>query len=325
MFKKHKHLTQDERWHIFMLNGSGNSLRSIARSLNRDPSVISRELKRNSIGSSYQPMKAHAQYCERKVNAASVPKVMTLELQAIIRSKLELLWSPVQISGRLKSDNIASVSHESIYKMVWKAKKNGDELYKFLRHSGKKYNKRSGKNSGRGLIPNRVDIELRDKIVEEKSRIGDWEADTVIGSNHKGAIVTLVDRMSKFSLFTLVPDKTKESVTPAIEKSLQGMKQNVQTITFDNGKEFAGHQELSRSLETLCFFAKPYHSWERGLNEHTNGLLRQFVPKKSDFEQLSQEDIDFVQNSLNNRPRKVLNYKTPAEIFFKHGSVAFAA
>ena len=231
----------------------------------------------------------------------------------------------MQISGRLKADNIASVSHESIYKMVWKAKKNGDELYKFLRHSGKKYNKRSGKNSGRGLIPNRVDIELRDKIVEEKSRIGDWEADTVIGANHKGAIVTLVDRMSKFSLFTLVPDKTKESVTQAIEKSLQGMKQNVQTITFDNGKEFAGHQELSRSLETLCFFAKPYHSWERGLNEHTNGLLRQFVPKKSDFGQLSQEDIDFVQNSLNNRPRKVLNYKTPAEIFFKHGSVAFAA
>jgi IS30 family transposase len=325
MFKKRKHLTQDERWHIFMLNGSGNSLRSIARSLNRDPSVISRELKRNSIDSSYRPMKAHTQYCERKVNAASVPKVMTLELQAIIRSKLELLWSPVQISGRLKADNIASVSHESIYKMVWKAKKNGDELYKFLRHSGKKYNKRSGKNSGRGLIPNRVDIELRDKIVEEKSRIGDWEADTVIGANHKGAIVTLVDRMSKFSLFTLVPDKTKESVTQAIEKSLQGMKQNVQTITFDNGKEFAGHQELSRSLETLCFFAKPYHSWERGLNEHTNGLLRQFVPKKSDFGQLSQEDIDFVQNSQNNRPRKVLNYKTPAEIFFKHGSVAFAA
>jgi transposase, IS30 family len=325
MFKKRKHLTQDERWHIFMLNGSGNSLRSIARSLNRDPSVISRELKRNSIGSSYRPMKAHAQYCERKVNAASVPKVMTLELQAIIRSKLELLWSPVQISGRLKADNIASVSHESIYKMVWKAKKNGDELYKFLRHSGKKYNKRSGKDSGRGLIPNRVDIELRDKIVEEKSRIGDWEADTVIGANHKGSIVTLVDRMSKFSLFTLVPNKTKESVTQAIEKSLQGMKQNVQTITFDNGKEFAGHQELSRSLETLCFFAKPYHSWERGLNEHTNGLLRQFVPKKSDFGQLSQEDIDFVQNSLNNRPRKVLNYKTPAEIFFKHGSVAFAA
>jgi IS30 family transposase len=325
MFKKHKHLTQDERWHIFMLKGNGISLRSIARSLDRDPSVISRELKRNSNDCYYRPTKAHNQYLQRRLDAASKARSITIEIQEIIRSKLKLFWSPEQISGRLKTDGIASVSHESIYKMVWKAKKNGDELYKFLRHSGKKYNKRSGKNSGRGLIPNRVDIELRDKIVEEKSRIGDWEGDTVIGANHKGAIVTLVDRMSKFSLFTLVPDKTKESVTQAIEKSLKGMKQNVQTITFDNGKEFAGHQDISISLNALCFFAKPYHSWERGLNEHTNGLLRQFVPKKSDFSQFSQEDIDFAQNSLNNRPRKVLNYQTPAEIFFKHGSVAFAA
>ena len=325
MFKKHKHLTQDERWHIFMLKGNGISLRSIARSLDRDPSVISRELKRNSNDCHYRPMKAHNQYLQRRLDAASKARSITIEIQEIIRSKLKLFWSPEQISGRLKTDGIASVSHESIYKMVWKAKKKGDELYKFLRHSGKKYNKRSGKNSGRGLIPNRVDIELRDKIVEEKSRIGDWEGDTVIGANHKGAIVTLVDRMSKFSLFTLVPDKTKESVTQAIEKSLKGMKQNVHTITFDNGKEFAGHQGISISLNALCFFAKPYHSWERGLNEHTNGLLRQFVPKKSDFSQFSQEDIDFAQNSLNNRPRKVLNYQTPAEIFFKHGSVAFAA
>jgi IS30 family transposase len=325
MFKKHKHLTQDERWHIFMLKGNGISLRSIARSLDRDPSVISRELKRNSNDCHYRPMKAHKQYLQRRLDAASKARSITIEIQEIIRSKLKLFWSPEQISGRLKTDGIASVSHESIYKMVWKAKKNGDELYKFLRHSGKKYNKRSGKNSGRGLIPNRIDIELRDKIVEEKSRIGDWEGDTVIVANHKGAIVTLVDRMSKFSLFTLVPNKTKESVTQAIEESLKGIKQNVHTITFDNGKEFAGHQDISKSLNALCFFAKPYHSWERGLNEHTNGLLRQFVPKKSDFSQFSQEDIDFAQNSLNNRPRKVLNYQTPAEIFFKHGSVAFAA
>ena len=199
------------------------------------------------------------------------------------------------------------MSHESIYKMVWKAKKNGDELYKFLRHTGKKYNKRSGKNSGRGLIPNRVDIDLRHKIVEEKARIGDWEGDTVIGANHNGAIVTLVHRMSKSSLFTLVPDKTKKSVTQAINRSLIPMKQNVQTITFDNGKEFAGHQELSKSLDALCFSDKHYHSWERGLNEHTNRLLRQFFPKKSNLTQLSQADVDFVQNSLNNRPRKVLN------------------
>ncbi len=325
MLIKHKHLTQDERWHIFMLKGSGKSLRSIARSLKRDPSVISREIRRNSTNNNYRPTRAQKQYMQRKVDASSAPRVMKSELQEIIQSKLKLLWSPEQISGRLKADSIASISHESIYKMIWQDKHSGGELYKYLRHSGKKYNKRSGKNSGRGFITNRIDIDLRDRIVEDKSRIGDWEADTVIGANHKKAIVTLVDRMSKLSLFTLVPDKTKESVTKAIEKSLKDMKRNVLTITFDNGKEFAGHQEIASILEAKCFFAKPYHSWERGLNEHTNGLLRQFVPKKSDFSQITQVDIDIAQNALNNRPRKVLNYKTPAEVFFEHGGVAFAA
>ena len=325
MLKKHKHLTQEERWHIYMLKGSGNSVRNIAKNLNRDPSVISREIKRNSINQSYRPTKAHKQYIQRRVNAASRSRVLTSELQIIIESKLRLLWSPEQISGRLKADGVAYVSYETIYKMIWKDKQNGGDLYRCLRHGGKKYNKRSGKNSGRGLIPNRVDIELRDQIVEDKSRIGDLEADTVIGANHKGAIVTLVDRMSKFSLFTLVPNKTKESVTKAIENSLRAFKKSILTITFDNGKEFAGHQDIASTLEVKCFFARPYHSWERGLNEHTNGLLRQYIPKKSNFEQLTQTDIDIVQNALNNRPRKVLNYRTPAEVFFEHTSVAFAA
>jgi IS30 family transposase len=325
MLKKHKHLTQEERWHIYMLKGSGNSVRNIAKNLNRDPSVISREIKRNSINQSYRPTKAHKQYIQRRVNATSRSRVLTSELQIIIESKLRLLWSPEQISGRLKADGVAYVSYETIYKMIWKDKQNGGDLYRCLRHGGKKYNKRSGKNAGRGLIPNRVDIELRDKIVEEKSRIGDLEADTVIGANHKGAIVTLVDRMSKFSLFTLVPNKTKESVTKAIENSLRALKKTILTITFDNGKEFAGHQDIASTLEVKCFFVRPYHSWERGLNEHTNGLLRQYIPKKSNFEQLTQTDIDIVQNALNNRPRKVLNYRTPAEVFFEHTSVAFAA
>ena len=324
MVKNYKHLTQEERWHIFMSKGSGDSLRSIGRKLNRDPSTIARELKRNATDGCYRVAKAQAQYCKRKSKAACFPRVMTPELEAIIGSKLKLLWSPEQISGRLKAEGIASVSHESIYKMVWRAKRNGNELYKFLRHHGKKYNKRSGKNAGRGLIPNRVDIEFRDRVVEAKSRIGDWEADTVMGAEHKGAIVTLVDRMSKFSLFTLVIDKTKESVTGAIKQSLNHIKQKVKTITFDNGKEFAGHQDIALSLNALCFFAKPYHSWERGLNEHTNGLLRQFFPKKSDFTLLSQKDIDFAQNAINNRPRKLLCYKTPAEVFFKHRTVALA-
>jgi len=325
MLKKHKHLTQEERWHIYMLKGSGNSIRNIAKDLNRDPSVISREINRNSVNQSYRPAKAHKQYTQRRLSASSRSRAMTSKLQELIECKIRLLWSPEQISGRLKSEGVACVSYETIYKMIWKNKQNGGDLYRCLRHGGKKYNKRSGKNSGRGLIPNRVDIELRDKIVEEKSRIGDLEADTVIGANHKGAIVTLVDRMSKFSLFTLAPDKTKESVTKAIESSLGALKKIILTITFDNGKEFAGHQDIASTLEVKCFFARPYHSWERGLNEHTNGLLRQYIPKKSNFEQLTQTDIDIVQNDLNNRPRKVLNYRTPAEVFFEHASVAFAA
>lgn len=213
MLKKHKHLTQEERWHIYMQKGSRNSIRNIAKSLNRDPSVISREIKRNSVNQSFKSSEC----------------------------KIRLLWNPEQISGRLKAEGMACVSYETIYKMIWKNKQNGGDLYRCLRHGGKKYNKRSGKNSGRDLIPNRIDIELRDQIVEEKSRIGDLESDTVIGANHKGAIVTLVDRMSKFSLFTLVPDKTKESVTKAIESSLGALKKIILTITFDNGKEFAGH------------------------------------------------------------------------------------
>ncbi len=325
MQKAPKHLTLEERCHIFILKERDFSLREIARTLSRNVSSISRELKRNSISNKYTPRIAEEQYQRRKINIGSSPRKITPSLKETICLKLQLLWSPEQISGRLKIESGIRVSHESIYQLIWKDKNNGGNLYKYLRHAGKKYNKRSGKNSGRGLIPNRVDIELRDKIVEEKSRIGDWEGDTVIGANHKGAIVTLVDRMSKFSLFTLVADKTKDSVTEAIEKSLNPHKKNVNTITFDNGKEFADHQKIAKSLDAKCYFAKPYHSWERGLNEHTNGLLRQYLPKKSNFSLLSQEDIDFVQNALNNRPRKVLKYKTPSEVFKQNYTVAFAS
>ncbi|KKB96315.1 Integrase core domain protein, partial [Candidatus Arcanobacter lacustris] len=324
MQKASKHLTLEERCHIFILKERGFSLRDISRTLSRNVSSISRELKRNSILNKYTPRIAEEQYHRRMTNVYSGPRKMTSSLKEIICSKLKILWSPEQISGRLKIENGIKISHEAIYQLIWRDKKQGGDLYKNLRHAGKKYNKRRGKNAGRGIIPGRVDIELRDKIVEEKSRIGDWEGDTVIGANHKGAIVTLVDRKSKFSLFTLVAEKTKDLVTQAIEKSLNPHKIHVKTITFDNGREFAGHQKIAQSLDAECFFAKPYHSWERGLNEHTNGLLRQYIPKKSDFTLISQEDVDFVQNALNNRPRKVLNYKTPTEVFRQNHTVAFA-
>jgi IS30 family transposase len=165
---------------------------------------------------------------------------------------------------------------------------------------------------------------MRDSIVETKSRIGDWEADTVIGANHKGAIVTLVDRCSKKTLLKKVPNKTKEVVTKAIIDLLLPYKDKVHTITFDNGGEFADHKIIAKTLDAQCYFATPYASWERGLNEHTNGLLRQFIPKKTEFTTITDEDIAKYQNLLDNRPRKILQFNTPIAVFLS-SPVALAA
>jgi IS30 family transposase len=207
------------------------------------------------------------------------------------------------------------VSHETIYEYIWEDKKNGGGLYKHLRHHGKKYNKRAGKNAGRGLIPNRVDIEERPAIVEKKERTGDWEGDTIIGKDHVGAIVSLVDRATKMAKLVLVENKTAEVVTEAIETALSPVQDVVHTITLDNGKEFAMHEKVAASLNAKVYFAKPYRSWERPLNEHTNGLVRQYFPKKTRFDTLTEDEVKRVEDLLNNRPRKVLGYRTPLEVF----------
>ena len=224
-------------------------------------------------------------------------------------------WSPEQISGRLKRfHGEKAISHEMIYRYIWDDKQRGGELYKNLRHNGKKYNKRGSKNAGRGFIPNRIDIDQRPLIVEEKSRIGDWEIDTIIGKNHKGAIVSMVDRHSKFTMLAKVSRKTAYEVEEALITRLSQVQDFVYTITSDNGKEFANHIAISKELEADFYFAHPYHSWERGLNEHTNGLVRQYVPKSTDFDKVSTEDIRKVEDLLNDRPRKVLKFSTPLEI-----------
>jgi IS30 family transposase len=313
-----------ERSQIFALKANGFSYRQIAVQLSRNHSVISREIKNNSQGLTYDPEKAHKCSKKRKSFATSGYRTIPPETISLVKDKLALFWSPEQISGYLKTRNLGKISHETIYKMIWRDKKQGGKLYSYLRHRGKKYNKRSGKNAGRGLIPDRVDIEEREKIVEEKSRIGDFEGDTVIGANHQGAIVTLVDRKSKFLLCQLTDSKSEKDVSHAILSLLKPHKTKVLTLTFDNGKEFAGHKKISRKLKAKTYFAKPYCSWQRGLNEHTNGLLRQFIPKKTDFKSISGQDIVRFQNLLNNRPRKVLGYKTPAEVFYENSSGAFA-
>lgn len=310
------HLTREERCQISALNKRGISCRSIAADLNRSPSTISRELRRNRGYRGYRHKQANQLAENRRANNARIK--LTARLKNLIAEKIGALqWSPEQFSGWLKhqAEYGMTISHERVYQYIWEDKKNGGKLYKSLRHRGKKYNKRKHSNHRRGIIPNRRDIDERPEIVEEKSRLGDWEADTIIGSKHSGALLSLVDRHSKATILAKLPAKRAEDVENAITSRLQELKRFVLTITFDNGMEFAYHEKVAEKLEAQCFFAKPYHSWQRGLNEHTNGLVRQYFPKSTDFAMVTHGKVAKVQWLLNNRPRKVLNFKTPLEIF----------
>lgn len=309
------HVTRDIRCQIYALRSMGQSLGKIALAVDRDKSTISREILRNTGGRGYRFKQADEKAKTRRSNASKALKKLTEDMQDTIREKLLEDWSPDQISGRLKLEGKV-ISHETIYQFVWRDKHAGGKLYKHLRHRGKRYNKRSSGKAGRGCIPDRVDITARPPIVETKSRIGDWEGDTIIGAKHKGAIVSYVDRHSKFTLLKKIDRKMADLVTQATVDKMVGLPHPVRTITYDNGKEFSAHKDIASALNTSCYFATPYHSWERGLNEHTNGLVRQYLPKSTEFTGVSDDEIKAIENRLNNRPRKVLQYKTPFEVFF---------
>ena len=256
------HLTCEQRSQIYALLQSGHSQAHIARQIGVDPSTISRELVRNTGARGYRFKQAHEKASQRRQEASDKPRKMTPDLVELIEEKLtQEQWSPDQISGRLAKDGVAFISHERIYQHVWKDKKDGGTLYLHLRHSGKKYNRRKGKNSGRGLIPNRVDIDQRPPIVAAKSRIGDWEADTIIGANHKGVVMSHVERTSKYTKLAKLPDKNANFVVQACARVLLPLADRIETITYDNGKEFAAHAQIVTSLGALSYFAKPYHSW----------------------------------------------------------------
>ena len=322
---KYTQLTLEKRYHISSLYKQGYKQKDIAKEVDVHPSTISRELMRNSVGKKrYSADRAQADtFLRHKYKVKN--NVITKTIERYIRKSLKQEWSPEQITGRMKLEIGLSISHETIYRFIYINKVNGGKLYKSLRHKNKKYHKRSNHYKSRGTIIDRIMIDKRPKIVEKKSRIGDLEIDTMIGKNHKGALVTVVDRKSKFTLIKNVPSKQAEVVTQALIEMITPIKPITKTITSDNGKEFAYHKEVSEALETDFYFANPYHSWERGLNEHTNGLIRQYLPKKSTFINISKEEIIMIQNRLNHRPRKVLGYKTPYEVFFKEFTRKLAA
>jgi len=310
------HLTYEERCQISSYQRNDFTQTEIANLIGRHQSVISRELRRNSSEAEYDGIQAHKNTELRHAVANARRKKMTPYVLGRVQELLqESDASPEQISGRLRKLHGIQVSHETIYQFIWKDKDRGGTLYEHLRHRAKKYNKRSGKNAGRGLIPNRVDIEQRPPIVELKERLGDIELDTVVGAKHKGVVVTAVDRASKYSWFKRELEGTAINIENALCTRLGSLAELgfFHTATSDNGKEFANHESIVQRLGGAFFFAKPYHSWERGLNEHTNGLLRQYFPKGTDFTTISDEDLAVAEWKINNRPRKILNYLTPAE------------
>jgi IS30 family transposase len=300
--RTYKQLTYEQRCQIEALKKSGISQQAIAGIIGVSQSSVSRELSRNTGLRGYRHGQAHRASLERR-QATAKPYKMTAELIDEIDDKLYSKWSPEQISGWLLVEKEICISHEAIYQHVWKNKAAGGDLYTYLRRQGTKYRARGSNGKTRsGQIKNRVSIDERPAVVDEKSRVGDWEIDTVIGKGHSGALVTIVERVTLFTVSMRVKSKRAKDVTAATLALLTPFKGLVHTITSDNGKEFAYHEKIAASLGCEFYFAHPYHSWERGVNENTNGLLRQDFPKSTDFKMVSAKAVKQSVDQLNNRP-----------------------
>ncbi len=312
--RKYRRITPEDRCQIYALTRQGSGQQKIAGILGVSQSAVSRELSRNRGQRGYR-FKQAQEKAEARQAVRSKPRKLTAALRRTIEAKLrELRWSPEQISGWLGKQGI-SLSHERIYQMIWQDKRDGGDLWLSLRRRGKRYNKRAGKTAGRGLIPNRIDISERPAIVARKSRIGDWEGDTVVGARHKGGLLTLVERKTGLAKIVLLARATASATRAAAVRRLRPVGDLVHTITFDNGKEFAGHQSIAKALDAKIFFATPYHAWERGINENTNGLIRDFFPKGTDFSTVTSAEVARVERLLNSRPRKTLGFRSPQEVF----------
>lgn len=324
----HPHLTQVKRCQIQGFLSSGWTQKQIAQELGVSTSTICRELKRNGCRWGYDAVVADAEAQARRRQASRTLKVLTPALKCLIEEKIRACWSPEQISGRLKcGETPIQVSTATIYRYVHADRCRRDRLTPYLRHGGKKYRSRQGKTAGAGLIQHREDITTRPPIVEEKSRVGDFEGDTIIGASHQGVLLTLVDRASRYTLIGKLNGKYADQVPGAVQQCLARMEGiTPQTITFDNGKEFAAHTQITHLTGARCYFARPYCSWQRGLNEHHNGLIRQYFPKGMKLDALTELEIQAVEDALNHRPRKVLGYKTPNEVlqeYARNHEIAF--
>jgi IS30 family transposase len=308
------HFTIEERQVLYRLNQAKRSKSEMAIALGRDRSTIYRELNRNTGGRGYRPKQAQRKAEKRRLACRRPSKMNDPELKKRVRRSLKKGWSPDQIAGRARKEfprNVRRwVSHQTIYN--WIAAE-APELWVFLRRG-----RRRSQPETRGRIPNCVGIEGRPKSVDTKRRYGDWEGDTVVSPGRRSGVVTMVERKTQYlrvrKTRNLQSSPTMRAACCGLRDLPEGLRR---TMTFDNGKEFAGHRVLTDRLGIDVYFAKPYASWQRGLNENTNGLLRQFFPKGTDFARISRRQVARAEKLLNERPRKSLGYQTPNEVFSK--------
>jgi IS30 family transposase len=315
---KKSSITREQRYQIQVLLQAGTKPSSIALLIEKDKSVISREIKRNKSPSG----KYHAHYAQQLADLRKErfkrARKLTKEMQAsIIKELEEEQWSPKQIKGRAVKKGLAMVSHERIYQLIRLDKEKGGELYKHTRHRLKHRKRPVG--GKKVIIKHKVSIDVRPSVVAEKARLGDWEMDTIIGKNNQGAILTIVERQTGFLLMKKLPNgKHAKELAKAVIDLLLPYKNSVHTITVDNGTEFAAHQLIAKKLDTSIFFAHPYSSWERGLNEYTNKLIRQYIPKKESFENYNDQIIKEIQYKINRRPREILGFENPKHVFYSN-------
>lgn len=316
-----KHLSERQRYEISALLRAHHTKTEIAAIVGVHKSTITRELKRNGyLGTStyyasFAQRKAEQRHRIRSSNfKKSTPQSVFETARRLITDEQ---YSPEQVVGHCRRHGIRMCSHETLYKWIWKDKRCGGNVYLFLRHRGRKYRKRGASNNSRRHIPNAIDISERPIIVDERSRFGDFEIDTIVGASSRQHILTVVERKVGLLFMSRLQKPTAQEAADKLIEILSPLAKQgyVKTITADNGLQFAQHERVSSALGATMYFARPYHSWERGTNENTNGLIRQYLPKKTNFDNYSDKDLEQIQMRLNSRPRKRLGYSTPFEIF----------
>jgi IS30 family transposase len=326
------HLTEKERYVISHLKCAGYSYREIGRRLNRSHTSIGREIKRSRL------IHPHTVYwydwtqpaaLKRRHKSRHRRRHNNRRLVNYVHKKLKLDWSPETISGKLKidypSNDAMRLSHESIYGWLYVDAKEGGTLYTHLRRRRKKRHKQKKYGTGRRFIPGRVSISERPSIVETRQRFGDWEGDTVEGAKGTGCIATHVERKSRYLIASKLDNKKAQSLSAESNKAFYRIPKKLRhTLTVDNGKEFAQFKEIENKTGLTVYFADPYSAWQRGTNENTNGLLRQYFPKGTDFKTISKENLAIAVKKLNHRPRKCLNYRSPYEVLWKDSLGALA-